>query len=39
MTFDSFDKLRETFNTAAKTRFGSGCAWRYLNADKNQARG
>jgi Fe-Mn family superoxide dismutase len=34
-TFGTFDKFREVFNTAAKTRFGSGWAWLYLNADKN----
>lgn len=33
-TFGSFDKFRETFNGAAKTRFGSGWAWLYLNTDK-----
>jgi len=38
-TFGSFDKFREAFNTAAKTRFGSGWAWLYLNADKNLAVG
>src|SRR5450759_1257546 len=38
-TFGSFDKFREAFNTAAKTRFGSGWAWLYLNADKNLAIG
>jgi superoxide dismutase, Fe-Mn family len=38
-TFGSFDKFRETFNTAAKSRFGSGWAWLYLNADKNLAVG
>ena len=37
--FGSFDKFKETFNTAAKTRFGSGWAWLYLNADKNLAVG
>ena len=37
--FGSFDKFRETFNTAAKTRFGSGWAWLYLNSDKNLAIG
>lgn len=35
--FGSFDKFRETFNNAAKTRFGSGWAWLYLNSDKNLA--
>jgi len=38
-TFGSFDKFRETFNAAAKTRFGSGWAWLYLNSDKNLAIG
>ncbi len=38
-TFGSFDKFREAFNTVAKTRFGSGWAWLYLNADKNLAVG
>ena len=38
-SFGSFDKFREAFNTAAKTRFGSGWAWLYLNADKNLAVG
>ena len=36
-TFGSFDKFREAFNTAAKTRFGSGWAWLYFGADKNLA--
>ena len=36
-TFGSFDKFKETFNTAAKTRFGSGWAWLYLDANKNLA--
>ncbi len=31
--FGSFDKLRETFNNAAATRFGSGWAWLCLNND------
>jgi len=26
-TFESFEKFQEKFNTAAKTRFGSGWAW------------
>jgi Fe-Mn family superoxide dismutase len=34
-TFGSLDKFKETFNTAAKTRFGSGWAWLSLGADKN----
>jgi Fe-Mn family superoxide dismutase len=38
-TFGSFDKFREAFNTSAKTRFGSGWAWLYLNSDKNLAIG
>jgi len=37
--FGSFDKFRDAFNTAAKTRFGSGWAWLYLNAEKNLAIG
>jgi superoxide dismutase, Fe-Mn family len=37
--FGSFDKFREAFNTAAKTRFGSGWAWLYLNPEKNLAVG
>jgi Fe-Mn family superoxide dismutase len=37
--FGSFDKFREIFNTAAKTRFGSGWTWLYLNADGNLAVG
>ena len=31
-TFGSFDKFKETFSTAGKTRFGSGWAWLYLNS-------
>jgi len=38
-TFGSFDKLREAFNTAAKTRFGSGWAWLYVAPDKKLAVG
>jgi Fe-Mn family superoxide dismutase len=38
-TFVSFDKFKETLSTAGKTRFGSGWAWLYLNADKNLAIG
>ena len=38
-SFGTFDKFRETFNTAAKTRFGSGWAWLYLKTDKNLAVG
>jgi superoxide dismutase, Fe-Mn family len=38
-SFGSFDKFKESFNTAAKTRFGSGWAWLYLNSDKNLAAG
>ena len=37
--FGSFDKFRETFSNSAKTRFGSGWAWLYLNSDKNLAIG
>lgn len=36
-TFGSFDKFRETFNNAAKTRFGSGWAWLYLTPEKKLA--
>jgi Fe-Mn family superoxide dismutase len=35
--FGSFDKFKDVFSTAAKTRFGSGWAWLYLNAEKNLA--
>lgn len=37
--FGSFDKFRDTFSTAAKTRFGSGWAWLFLKDDKNLAVG
>ena len=37
--FGSVDKFKDAFNTAAKTRFGSGWAWLYLNGDKNLAVG
>jgi Fe-Mn family superoxide dismutase len=36
-TFGSLDKFKELFNTAAKTRFGSGWAWLYFTMDKNLA--
>jgi len=38
-TFGTFDKFKEAFNTAAKTRFGSGWAWLYINQEKNLAAG
>jgi len=37
--FSSFDKFRETFSNAAKTRFGSGWAWLVVGADKTLAVG
>ena len=33
-TFGSFDKMKEEFNKAAATRFGSGWAWLCVGADK-----
>jgi Fe-Mn family superoxide dismutase len=38
-SFGTLDKFREAFNNAAKTRFGSGWAWLYLNSEKNLAVG
>jgi superoxide dismutase, Fe-Mn family len=38
-TFGSFDKFKEEFGKAAATRFGSGWAWLYVNADKKLAIG
>lgn len=32
--FGSYDKFKEAFTNAAKTRFGSGWAWLVLNPDK-----
>lgn len=37
--FRSFDKFKEAFSNSAKTRFGSGWAWLYLNTDKKLAIG
>jgi Fe-Mn family superoxide dismutase len=37
--FGSYEKFREEFNNAAKTRFGSGWAWLYLKRDKTLAVG
>lgn len=33
--FGSFENMREQFNNAAKTRFGSGWAWLSVKADKS----
>jgi len=38
-TFGSFEKFREAFSNAAKTRFGSGWAWLYFTTDKKLAVG
>ena len=38
-SFGSFDKFKDSFSNAAKTRFGSGWAWLYLGTDKNLAIG
>jgi superoxide dismutase, Fe-Mn family len=38
-TFGSFDKFKELFSKAAKTRFGSGWAWLYLTTDRKLAVG
>jgi superoxide dismutase, Fe-Mn family len=36
-TFGSFDKFRDAFNNAAKTRFGSGWAWLLMKPDNTLA--
>lgn len=38
-TFGSFEKFKETFSNAAKTRFGSGWAWLYITPEKKLAVG
>jgi len=37
--FGSFEKFKELFSNAAKSRFGSGWAWLYLTSDKKLAVG
>jgi|WetSurMetagenome_2_1015567.scaffolds.fasta_scaffold00003_110 superoxide dismutase, Fe-Mn family len=37
--FGSFDKFKEVFSNAAKTRFGSGWAWLVMTPDKTLAVG
>lgn len=37
--FGSFEKFREVFSNAAKTRFGSGWAWLYLTENRKLAVG
>jgi Fe-Mn family superoxide dismutase len=37
--FGSFDKFKEGFSNAAKTRFGSGWAWLFMKEDKTLALG
>lgn len=38
-TFGSLDAMKEQFNNAGATRFGSGWAWLYVTADKKLAIG
>jgi superoxide dismutase, Fe-Mn family len=38
-SFGSVDKFKEAFTNAAKTRFGSGWAWLYVNSEKALAVG
>jgi superoxide dismutase, Fe-Mn family len=35
--FGSFDRFKETFTNSAKTRFGSGWAWLYMDSEKSLA--